>query len=453
VFFFFFEHHGFFLFFFFASEIVDTRHKQVQSGEQRDSSALDTESALKFAKYFQLTLSRQQADHLQQLRDGECGWFQEGSEMHEGTQSHDHLTVHAVSDASMAGQDVRKVLHTKGTLHAAGKEAPERCDDGRKQCKQEGMNVNRLQRHFHPFDGHVVFQELSERAGQVIVVIKEHRVHDAFQSLDLNDMEFRNGTREPFELRQESSEPNPKDDGNERSADEPLPGLVRRECQKRFVDDLFPPLHSHSVCREIVDDDQGDGQQEPDQAIEDVEYEHGCLRHHDRETRYGPCHLSELIFVASFPQREHEPAETENVQREADPEVVLDEATVKELGQRFLELTQDRLAVHVKQRDAVEEPVLNSEKGYSLVSYSRIEITYFDDLSKDHRLSEDHQQHHVEVVREQDGRKDREQHGGYDSSLHQFLQKGLSRRRTIGSTDDRCRTSFRIRGLLFLLSR
>jgi hypothetical protein len=97
----------------------------------------------------------------------------EAVEVHVGEEAHDELTVHAVCDATVAGDRVTEVLDLEGAFQARGEEATKGRDERGKSGEDEDV-------HLHGCHGEVL--DVREPDGKVVDVRNEDGVGGALES-------------------------------------------------------------------------------------------------------------------------------------------------------------------------------------------------------------------------------------------------------------------------------
>mmetsp|Transcript_6268 Transcript_6268/g.13755 ORF Transcript_6268/g.13755 Transcript_6268/m.13755 type:complete len:249 (+) Transcript_6268:625-1371(+) len=182
-----------------------------------------------------------------------------------GVHGHQHLAVKAVSDASVAGDGVAKVLHLEGALETTGKEATKWCDDGGEDGEHHGVQLHR-----HGGEAHVAdllrqvprqcrlhqAQHLLQRPRQLLrrlhqapAALAEDGVSGAVQAAQ---RQVPPGACQPLELRHELGCEEGEGDCEDESADEALPGLLGGQLDEGRA----AKEEACQVRGDVVDDDE-----------------------------------------------------------------------------------------------------------------------------------------------------------------------------------------------------
>ena len=101
-------------------------------------------------------------------------------------------------------------------------------------------------------------------------------------------------TDEPSVLCQNCGEEEGKYHSEDDSSDEPFPGLIGRQCQEGGGDELLPECDAREVGRYVVDDDQEEREEEPEQSVQQVGGMELGLEHYEAHSDYGPHVLAQL---------------------------------------------------------------------------------------------------------------------------------------------------------------
>lgn len=203
--------------------------------------------------------------------------FVDGDEaviVHVCEKSHDELAVHAVGDSTVTRNRVTKVLDLKGALEAGGKETPERGNEGSEGSEDQDVNLHR---------GHVERLEVGEPDWEVVQARKKNRVGCALEAgpdvcseilarffsralgRSLSETHIHRAN-EVLVSHQNIGHAHSKDDCENPSPDKPFYGLFWRQ-----LDELCPAKRdSTDIGKDIVANNQRDGQEEPDHSLEDI---------------------------------------------------------------------------------------------------------------------------------------------------------------------------------------
>jgi hypothetical protein len=103
-------------------------------------------------------------------------------------------------------------------------------------------------------------------------------------------------------LREDMGQANAPQDSEEPCAEESLPCLFGRDLDKRCASEG----NTTEVSKDVVGNDHGDGQDEPDEAFKNVVDDKVRLSDNEEEGHVRPGKLSELEFVVALLQGEDE---------------------------------------------------------------------------------------------------------------------------------------------------
>jgi len=165
----------------------------------------------------------------------------------------------------MARNRISKVLDLKCTLEPAGEESSERADERAKDGENKCMQLKWI--HVHravpvakdPKDG-------LEAGGEVVGGDAEDGGPVALRHQPLLGLVVREGAQEVLVAKQHLRKENAENEGGGESTDESLPCLLRRKFDQRRLTEEETPHVGHDV----VEDNDGDGEEEPNKAFEDV---------------------------------------------------------------------------------------------------------------------------------------------------------------------------------------
>eukprot|EP00191_Tetraselmis_sp_GSL018_P005028 CAMPEP_0177609848 /NCGR_PEP_ID=MMETSP0419_2-20121207/19374_1 /TAXON_ID=582737 /ORGANISM="Tetraselmis sp., Strain GSL018" /LENGTH=453 /DNA_ID=CAMNT_0019104933 /DNA_START=46 /DNA_END=1407 /DNA_ORIENTATION=+ len=355
----------------------------------RPPSCLTLQQALARSKFqqsvdqFQLVGPAHGCDHVHDIRDRRLGSPDDVVIPQVGEHRHEDLAVHPVRHPSMPGDAAPKVLNLKGTLEAAGKETAKWADEGREDRQEASVDLDRLRRDLHrhhgadePLRGPRLAREVRKmlddhvRDPRVKVTEREDAwlVKRVIRAAEVPDGQVRPWARQPLEPPHDGGEEYGRRHGPDEPSNKALPCLLRRELDKRRP----AKEESCEVCRDVVGEYEGAGQQQPDDALEDVGHEEGG-GHEDREEDHvRPGVLPELVEVHPLPQAQDEHDEPGDVEGEGD-QVVLPEEAAEDLheppvrGDFRPEILPHEPPVHVHRRDEEEVPLLRPEAGERLL--------------------------------------------------------------------------------------
>lgn len=269
--------------------------------------------------------------------------------IHETEETHDELTIHSVRHASVARNRVAEVLDVECALETGGEETAEWRYQGCEGRQYDDVELNRRDYHGLRKEVPAVWNEWQE-----VGVRNEDWVRVTLETGENVRSEVVNRANEVLRSHEDVGEEEAQENGTDPCANkscELVSMYAKIKTSKPLLhtfdsflgaelDQLCPAKsNSANVCKDIIDDDQADGQEEPDHAFEDVVHDEMCLDHNQVEGHMSPGILCELEFVVAFLQRANEEYEacvmnvsaalatlagsrTQNVEHEADEPVV-----------------------------------------------------------------------------------------------------------------------------------
>ena len=239
-----------------------------------------------------LLLWRQAGDgHFDDATDRGLVGSNEALVVHKGQRAHDELAVHAVGDAAVAWDRVAKVLDLEGSLDARRKKAAER----RHQRRKSGENEN-VQLHGLDVDCARDVAPVWRHKRQRVSVLEEHRVRSTFEAGQEIRTKVVDWADKVLISHHQICQSEAKYNGKEPRADKALHGLFRRYLYQLSAAES----NTADVCEDIIGDDEGDWQKEPDHALEDIVNDKMGLQHNKEKGEMGPGELGELEAVVSF---------------------------------------------------------------------------------------------------------------------------------------------------------
>lgn len=146
----------------------------------------------------------------------------------------------------------------------------------------------------------------------------EDRVDIAFETSEDVCTQVVNRADKVFRSHEEVREKEANDDGADPGTDEACRESAHNLNQAcliltfdrllgRDLDKLRPSKRdSTNVGKDVVDDDQAHGQEEPDHALEDIVHDEVRLHHDQVQSHVSPSELGELELVMAFLQRSNE---------------------------------------------------------------------------------------------------------------------------------------------------
>ena len=276
--------------------------------------------------------------------------------IHEGEEAHDELAVHAVGDAAVAGDAVAKVLDLEGSLEAGGEEAAEGGDE-----RGEGGEDHDVELHGRDPEG---VGDVGP-SGEVIGVGGEDGVGGAFQPGPEVGAEVVDRADEVLVAHEDVGHKEAEDDGADPGADEAFDSLFGGELDQLGAAEG----DAADVGEDVVGDDEADGEEEPDHALEDVVHDEVGLHHDQVEGHVGPAELGELESVVAFLEGADEEDKAHDVEHEADEAVVCCKGKEDLVDQdNVFEIIDDAFAIEKVHCRCEEVPVQRLGQGKILVS-------------------------------------------------------------------------------------
>ena len=227
-----------------------------------------------------------------------CG--DEAAVVEECDRAHDELAVETICHAAVARDRVAKVLDLECALEAGCEEAAKGRDERGEGCEDDHVEL----------DGHDVE---CVRNGQIcgdalgdewhcVVASLEHWVGVALQTGEDIGAEIIDRADEELVLSQEVGCDDAPDDGEEPGAKETFPRLLGRDLDQLVATEG----NTAEIGKDVVGDDHGYRQNEPDEAFEDVVDDKVRLADDEEESHVCPGELGELELVVALLQREDE---------------------------------------------------------------------------------------------------------------------------------------------------
>ena len=226
---------------------------------------------------------------------------------------HDDLTVESVHEATVAGYTIAKVLDLKGPLETTGEKTAKWPDGGSKHRQGERVYLKRIKvdlRHnprYHA--GRLVCAE-SKDWGRLAVVR-----NDARTCLVVLER-----TYEALEATEHGRENEAEYDGGEGAANKALPCLFGRELDETRA----TKEEAEHVGHGVIADDEADGQQKPNEALEHVLYHKIWLRDDEQQRQVSVAEKSELFQIVSLLETQHERNEAHRVKWKRDKAMISD---------------------------------------------------------------------------------------------------------------------------------
>lgn len=268
----------------------------------RDSS-LVVKVLAKATDHLELLVNRQAVDS--GFDDVAHGSLIDGNEaviVHEGEETHYELAIHAVSDTTMAGDGLAKVLDVESTLQTGSKESTEGSDERSKGSESEDVELHRL----NPES--LVKTKQLEGEG----LRDKDRVQIALQTGQDVGTQIIDRADEVLVAHQNIGHEVTKNNGANPCPKETLHGLLGGQLDELGASES----DTADISEDIIRDNQRGRQEEPDHSLEDVV--HHKVRLHDDQIQchVGPGELGELEPVVTLLQRSHEENEAYSDQHE-----------------------------------------------------------------------------------------------------------------------------------------
>lgn len=237
---------------------------------------------------------------LDDAADGGVVRGDEAAVVEEGDRAHDELAVEAVRHAAVAGDGVAKVLDLECALEAGGEEAAKGRDE-----RGKGGQDDHVELHGHDVEGvrdGKVRRDAVGDEGDGVGLGGEDGVWLALEAGEDVCAQVVDGADEELVLGEEVGRQDAPDDGEEPGAEEALPRLLGGD-----LDQLVAAKgDAAEVGEDVVCYDHGYGQDEPDEALEDVVDDKVGLADDEEEGHVRPGKLGELELVVTLLQREDE---------------------------------------------------------------------------------------------------------------------------------------------------
>ena len=206
--------------------------------------------------------------------------------------AHDELTVHAVSHSTVTGNRVTKVLNLECALETRSEEATERRDERRKSSEHDDVELHR-----HDAEGAGNRKTLGKEGNRVIAR-DEDRVGSALKARPDVCAKVVDRADEVLVACNKVGNEDTPENGEEPGAQEAFPCLLGRN-----LDEGCPSKgDAAKIGPDVVADDHGDGEDEPDEAFENVVDDKVCLPDDEEESHVRPGELGELELVVALLQ-------------------------------------------------------------------------------------------------------------------------------------------------------
>lgn len=218
-----------------------------------------------------------------------------GVEVHVSEETHDELTIHAVSDASVSGNGVTEILDLECALKSRSEETAKGSDKRSKSGQVEGVDL-----HGSNSERDVLgsFGE-EEQIWHLVGLGEEGRVRIALQASEDVGTQVVDRADEVLGSHHDAGKDHGENDSHDPGTDKTLDSLLGRE-----LDELGTSKeNTANVSEDIVGDDQSSGQEEPDHALEDVVHDEMSLNHNEVQSHVCPGKVGELELVVTSLKR------------------------------------------------------------------------------------------------------------------------------------------------------
>lgn len=228
-------------------------------------------------------------------------------------ESNEELAVHAIGDTTMSRDELVKVLLLESALHGGSEETTEGRNDGREESGDHHVQLDGLDSQITNDGGEE--REARGRGGDKLRdgLRRKERSNGASMG---RGSQLRGRATEPIELSKETSRDEGDNDGDDSGTKETFPGLIGRQLGQRTVNKLASKGHADKVGHNIVTDDHGVGQHEPEEAVINVDRNNARLNDNAQEGHQHPGQLTELVLDSVLAKRRDEQQETTNVEDE-----------------------------------------------------------------------------------------------------------------------------------------
>ena len=151
------------------------------------------------------------------------------------------------------------------------------------------------------------------------------------------------------------------------------------------MDELPTARHAAEVGHRVVDNDERDGEEEPEEAVQDVRRERVHLHHRDDRDRDRPGELAHLVLVVPRAEREDSEGEHEGVHGDgAKLDVREHQREDPRPDQRVSVRLEERVAVRVGKARPEPAPLARAEHRHLLEGAAR--VAHVDELAEDRDL-------------------------------------------------------------------
>lgn len=268
-------------------------------------------------------------------------------------ESHEELAVEAVSQASVAWDRVSKVFDVEGSLEARGEETAKGSNQTGKGGHDERVELEGGVRDGAEGDADGRLEQRRDGLWQDQGVPQEDWVLLAVDLLEGVHTQRNRRARHVVEALEKRGPPVRKDFCNDKGAYKPFDGLLGTQRDERRL----TPDHTADVSEDVVADDQGSRDKEPDETFEDVVDEEVAREDDEQQRHMDPAKETKLVLEILSSKARDEADEPNDVQQEAEESVVSgkgDEVRVDE--DDVLEVVDEGLAVQEVVGDCEKVP-------------------------------------------------------------------------------------------------
>mmetsp|Transcript_10025 Transcript_10025/g.21920 ORF Transcript_10025/g.21920 Transcript_10025/m.21920 type:complete len:343 (+) Transcript_10025:816-1844(+) len=213
-----------------------------------------------------------------------------------------------------------------------------------------------------------------------------------------------------------------KDNGEKPGAQKAFPRLVGAERQKGSAYEFASQGHAAGVGHDIIDNDQTDGQDEPNQAVENIVHDILQLPHGQTQDHNGPTQLIDLKANMTGLQRGNGQHQRGGIQHKGQRSRVLDVAQkLVQLG-IVLKRVADKVAVGVKNGHGEPGPLRGAKEGNGIALNHVVMFIVPDanEFEKEQRFNERHEEANVQMTGVQNAAKGHKHGQAQDGALEYF---------------------------------
>lgn len=223
---------------------------------------------------------------LNNISQGDVVKSNEAVVIHVGEKSHNELTVHTVGNATMPWNRISEVLDLEGSLQPRREEATKRRNERSKSRKDQNVEL-------HWSDAYR--RSKWEPDWQRVLLCQEYWVHFAVESSPDVCSKVVHRADEVVVSHEHIREEDTEDDREDPRANEALYCLLWGQLNELSASESY----TTKVCEDVVANDKGNWQKEPDHPFEDVVHNKMRLDNDKIERHMRPCKLGELESVVA----------------------------------------------------------------------------------------------------------------------------------------------------------